>query len=129
MRQALLSLFLLTAVSQIQGQMVAPTSEPVGPVRGDEWSGYNIVNSFETGYRLVDISGNQNKYRSDENLGNGIRLLSGFFGMNSKSGTAKYFDELLVNVNGLGGDPYESATLRLDKNRVYQYDLSWRKND
>src|SRR5258708_5523956 len=112
-----------------RAQNVAPVPDPVGPIRGDDWSGYNIVNSFETGYRFLGISGNINKYRSDENFGNGVRLLSGSFAMNSKSGNAKYFDELLFATGGLGGDPYESVMLRVDKNRIYQYDFSWRKND
>jgi hypothetical protein len=112
-----------------RGQTVAPTPEPVGPVRGDDWTGYNIVNSFETGYRFASISGNVDKYRSDENFGDGIRLLSGSFAMNSKSGTAKYFDELVVTTAGLGGDPYQAVTLRADKNRIYDYTFSWRKND
>jgi hypothetical protein len=129
MRKAYLAICLFGATLLGEGQTVAPTQEPVGPVRGDEWSGYNIVNSFETGYRFLDVSGNIDKYRSDENFGSGIRLLSGSFAMNSKTGNAKYFDELLVTTSGLGGDPYEAATLRIDKNRLYQYDLSWRKND
>ena len=110
-------------------QPVAPTREPVGPARGDDWSGYNFVNSFETGYRLLSVSGNLNKYRSDENFGNGVRLLDSFFSMNSKTGHGRWFDELVLTTNGLGGDPYESAVLRVDKNRLYQYDLSWRRND
>jgi hypothetical protein len=129
MRTGFLAIFIAWLAFTCEGQTVAPTPETVGPVRGDDVSGYNIVNSFETGYRFVDVSGNVAKYKSDENFGNGIRLLSGSFSMNSKSGNAKWFDDLVLTTAGLGGDPYESAGLRVGKNRIYQYDLSWRKND
>ena len=38
-----------TALAQ---QVVAPTPETVGNPQGENTSGYNIVNSFETGYRF-----------------------------------------------------------------------------
>ena len=130
MSKAYLAIFAVSMTVLCRAQTpVAPTREPVGPARGDDWSGYNIVNSFETGYRFLSVSGNLNKYRADENFGNGVRLLDGFFSMNSKNGHGPLFDEFVVTANGLGGDPYESATLRVGKNRLYNYDLSWRKND
>jgi hypothetical protein len=110
-------------------QPVAPTQEPIGPVRGDDWGGYNFVNSFETGYRFVSISGNTEQYRATENFGNGIRLLNGFLSVNSKDGHGKFFDEIVLTTSGLGGDPYESASLRVQKNRMYEYDMLWRLND
>lgn len=108
---------------------VAPTPGLVGPNRGDDVGGYNIVNSFETGYRFLSLGGNQDKYRSNENFGNGVRLLSGFFSVNSKAGHGALFDELVVTTGGLGGDPYQSARLTLQKNRLYEYNFYWRKND
>src|SRR5437763_1071087 len=110
-------------------QPVAPTTEPVGPKRGDTWSDYNVVNSFETGYRFVSTSGNAEEYRSQENFGNGVRLLNSFFSLNSKDGHGPLFDELVFTASGLGGDPYSSATLRVQKNRLYEYDFLWRHND
>src|SRR5450755_2615169 len=80
---------------------VAPTPDAVGPVRGDDWQGYNITNSFETGYRFVNLSGNEAKYRSDENFGNGIRLLNSFVSLDSKNGHGTLFDQLLFTTNGL----------------------------
>jgi hypothetical protein len=110
-------------------QTIAPTSEQVGPIRGDNVSDYNIVNSFETGYRFASISGNVAKYRSDENFGDGIRLLTGSLSINSKDGHGHWFDELQLSTGGLGGDPYEWVTVRAQKNKIYQYDFSWRSND
>jgi hypothetical protein len=120
--------FVLIGCCQAQ-QPVAPTPAPVGPNRGDTWKDYNIVNSFETGYRFVSVSGNEEKYRSDENFGNGVRLLSSFFSINSKDGHGPLFDEIVFTTGGLGGDPYRSASLRVQKNRLYEYDLLWRHSD
>ena len=124
----LIGCLLVTGLLDAQ-QPVAPTNEPVGPSRGDNWQGYNFANSFETGYRFVSVSGNDEEYRAQENFGNGIRLLNEFFSMNSKSGTGKFFDQFVLTATGLGGDPYESASLRVQKNRLYEYDLLWRRND
>src|SRR5438552_1326589 len=109
--------------------VIAPTPETVGSARGQNVNDYNIVNSFETGYRFADISGNRGKYRSDENFRNGLRLLGGSFSMNSRDGHGWLFDEILLNTQGLGADPYESASLRIQKNKLYRYDMLWRLDE
>ena len=108
---------------------IAPTSEPVGAPRGDDLSDYNIVDSFETGYRFRAFGGSFDQYRSTVNYGDGIRLLSSFFTMNSKDGHGRFFDEIVLTTQGLGNDPYQNATLRISKNRLYRYDMHWRLND
>src|ERR1035438_2033597 len=67
-------------------QVVAPTPDTVGSPRGDGWGGYNVTQSFETGYRLRLVGGDLGEYRSDANYGNGLRLLGSSFAMNSKDG-------------------------------------------
>ena len=108
---------------------VAPTSEPVGAPRGDTWSDYNVVNSFETGYRFRTIGGSFDQYRSTVNYGNGVRLLSSFLTLNSKDGHGRFFDEIVLTTQGLGNDPYQNAVLRISKNQLYRYDMNWRLND
>jgi hypothetical protein len=102
--------------------------EPVGPPRGENWQNYNFTSWFETGYRFESQSGNQDQYRSMVNYGNGVRLLGSSVDINSKDGHGRYFDRLSLTTLGLGGDPYQSATLSIGKNRLYQYDLLWRQN-
>lgn len=128
MRRTILAglIFALSAAAQ---QTVAPTLEPVGSPRGENVSGYNITNAFETGYRFRSVSGDLDKYRSDVNFGNGIRLLSSTLTINSREGHGKYFDELLLTTQGLGNDPYQYSSLRLQKNGLYRYDLIWREDD
>jgi hypothetical protein len=123
----LLSLF--ASLACLAQPVIAPSSEPVGKPRGNDTGDYNITNSFETGYRFFTVDGNAGKYRSDVNFGNGIRLLGSNLTINSKDGHGAYFDELLLSTQGLGNDPYEFASLRVQKNGLYSYGLLWRQND
>ncbi|MEO8025856.1 MAG: hypothetical protein ABI823_05265 [Bryobacteraceae bacterium] len=108
---------------------VAPTLETVGKSKGEDFSGYNVVQSFELGYRFRSVGGDLGKYRSDVNYGNGIRLLSSSLLIHSLEGHGLYFDELLLSTQGLGNDPYQFVSLRIQKNALYQYNLLWRSND
>ena len=107
---------------------VAPTNEAVGDARGENVSAYNIRQAFELGYRFSETDGNRGMYRSSVNYGNGIRLLSSSLSVQSREGHGTYFDQIVLNTQGLGNDPYQSAILRIEKNRWYRYDLTWRSN-
>lgn len=122
--------FLFAALGALQAQqVVAPTPEQVGPARGENSGNYNITNSFETGYRWSLVGGNLGEYRSDVNYRNGIRLLGSSLSIDSKEGHGHWFDQILLNTMGLGNDPYQSAILRIQKNGLYKYDMTWRLND
>ena len=125
------SLTLVLALAAGMGAQtpVAPTLEPVGKPRGENWNNYNISDNFETGYRFSTVGGSLSKYKSDVNYGNGIRILSSTFSMFRRDGKGGPFDDLLITTQGLGNDPYESASLRISKNRWYRYDMTWRSSD
>jgi hypothetical protein len=111
-------------------ETAAPTSgEKVGPTRGENSGDYNVVQSWEVGYRYALVGGDAGEYRSDVNYHDGLRLLGSSLTVNSKDGKGKWFDEIVLTTQGLGNDPYESATLRVQKNQWYRYDLLWRQND
>jgi len=110
-------------------QVVAPTSEALGTPRGEDHGSYNVTNSFETGYRFSLVGGDLGEYRSDVNYRNGLRLLASSVSIDSKDGHGHYFDQILLNTMGLGNDPYQSVTLRIQKNGLYRYDMTWRLND
>jgi hypothetical protein len=124
-----LSISLLVAAAAWAQRPVAPTNEPTGNPRGDNMADYNILQSFETGYRWRTVGGNGDMYRSTVNYGDGIRLLSSSLSVQSREGHGGLFDQILLNTQGLGNDPYQSATLRIEKNRLYRYDLMWRSTD
>src|SRR5271155_1244289 len=85
--------------------------DTVGSVRGDNAGDYNVVQSWETGYRFAAIGGDRGEYKADVNFGSGIRLFSSNLTINSKNGKAKWFDEIVLTTQGLGNDPYESVSL------------------
>ncbi len=128
MRRTTLAALLLAAGASAQ-PTAAPTPETAGPSLGRNAGGYNIVNSFETGYRFRSVNGDLGKYRSDVNFGNGLRLLSGAFSVHSREGHGRFFDEMVVRAHGLGHDPYQFSSLRLQHNRLYRYDLTWRQDE
>ncbi len=121
-------IMLLACALQAQ-QVVAPTPAQVGSPRGDNAGNYNVTQSFETGYRWSLVGGDLGEYRSDVNYQNGIRLLGSSLTIDSKDGHGHLFDQILLNTLGLGNDPYQTATLRIQKNGLYRYDMVWRLND
>src|SRR5882672_6029617 len=121
--------FLLAQILLAQDTIAPTVDEKVGPLQGADKGDFNIVQSWEFGYRFVSIGGNQDKYRSDVNYRDGIRLLNSNLTVNSKDGKGHWFDEIVLSTQGLGNDPYESATFRVQKNKIYRYDLLWRRND
>ncbi|HET8549412.1 MAG TPA: hypothetical protein VFL57_15475 [Bryobacteraceae bacterium] len=130
MKHTVAAAALLVSSLPLFGQpAVAPAGEAAGSPRGEDYSGYNITNWFETGYRFRTVGGNLGKYRADVNFGNGIRLLASSLGVHSREGQGGWLDELLLNTQGLGNDPYQSASLRVQKNRIWRYDLLWREQD
>src|SRR5258706_4024673 len=126
MKTILFALF--TSILLVAQPTVAPTGEPTGSTRGDNIANYNIQQSFELGYRFATVGGDQDMYRSTVNYTNGIRLLSSSLFVQSLEGYGKLFDQISLSTQGLGNDPYESVALRIEKNRLYRYDLHWRSN-
>jgi hypothetical protein len=128
MRTLLLG-FLLCAGALAQ-PVVAPTPQRAGEAKGEDLGGYNVVNSIETGYRFRNVDGNLGKYRSDVNFGNGIRVLGSYLTINSKKpGSGKLFDEIVLSTQGLGNDPYQFSSLRVQKDKIYRFDSVWRWMD
>lgn len=121
---------ILAALGSLQAQQViVPTPEQVGSPRGETWGNYNVMQSYEFGYRFATVGGDVGEYRSDVNYGNGIRLFGTNLAFESKDGHGHLFDELLLNTTGLGNDPYQYAMLRVQKNGWYRYDMTWRLSD
>ncbi len=121
---------LFLSLSHLDAQAVlTPSPDHTGSPFGGEWGPYNVTNSFEAGYRFTRVGGDANLFRSVENYGNGIRLFGNSFTANSRDGHGVLFDTLSLTTSGLGNDPYGVATLRLEKNDRYRYDMQWRRND
>lgn len=121
-----LSLVLLFGAAHAQPP-IAPTPIEPNP-KGERTGDYVLSQSFELGYRFADINGNREKYRSDVNFRNGLRLLSSSLDLHSRDAKNRIIDELRIHTQGLGNDPYQFASVTARKNKAYQYLLTWREN-
>src|SRR5579871_3257334 len=97
-----LSLLFWLAIIAWAQEPVAPTPDPVGNSRGDNFENYNILQSFELGYRWRTVGGDADMYRSTVNYGDGIRLLSSSLYVKSRDGHGRFFDEITLTTQGLG---------------------------
>ena len=130
MNPRLLCVSFVIALPLLQAQpVVAPSPDRTGAPLGEAWGGYNINNSFETGYRFTTVGGDASLFHNTENYGDGLRLFGATLTMNSTEGHGVLFDFLSLNATGLGNDPYGAATVRIEKNDLYRYDMHWRKSN
>jgi hypothetical protein len=102
---------------------ITPAESP-GINSGD----YNIHSTIEFGYRLNEVTGNQNTYDTFENLGSGVRLFNFSFEMRSLDHHGFVFDNLSFSNFGYGGDPNDVTRLRIEKNKWYDFRLLFRRD-
>lgn len=129
MREATYIVWILLAQAALAQQVVAPTPEQAGSPRGANAGDYNVMESYELGYRFASVTGSADTYRADVNYGNGIRLLGSNLFVNSRDGHGRWFDQIVLTTLGLGNDPYQSVNLRVEKNGLYRYTMMWRLDD
>lgn len=112
------ALFVLTAPNFSQ----TPAPSPSG---GE--SNYSVRSSIEFGYRWRDVNGNENKYRSDLNYSDGLRVWDSSFFIEKKKDTGGIFDEALVSTSGWGGDPSGMLRLNIERHGAYRFDANIRR--
>jgi len=115
---ALLLLFLPPAMAQQE-------QEQQGIDQGD----YNIKQSIEFGGRFTSLSGDLQTYDTFVNLQQGPRLLDFTLEMRSLSHHATLFDRFYFSNSGYGGDPNMISRLRFSKNKWYDFDALFRKDE
>jgi len=101
--------------------------------KGDEDQGidsgnYNLRQSVEFGYRFTDFTGNQATYDTFVNLQQGPRLLDMTLEMRSLNHQGLVFDRLYLSNFGYGGDPNNVSRLRIGKNKWYDFDATFRRD-
>lgn len=111
-------LLLLTAIG-------ASAQDPNGTVK----DGYAIHQSIDLGGRIVDYSGSGEMYDTLVNLQSGPRVLSQTLDMHAV-GKTKYpfFDTLMTNSSGYGGDPNNFTMLRMSKGKLYDFQGMFRRD-
>ena len=106
----------------------SPSTTGTDATATDDLGSYTVISSIEFGVRGLSVSGNDNKYRSDLNYGNGFRLFDSSFLLRSKEGRRNLaFDEFLVTTSGWGGDPYGSTRVSAEKSGIYRFDANVRR--
>ena len=78
-------------------------------------------------YRDVGLGGNQDKYREDVNLDDDAFRLSDLH--LEVAPEAGFFDHLLLEANGLGGEPHKHARFGLSKTDRYDLDINFRETE
>jgi len=102
----------------------APPAEPDGVIGG----GYQIHSSVELGYRSTDVTGSGDMFDTLVNLQTGPRVLDQTLTMQSVDHQGLLFDNLYLNSAGWGGDPNNYLRLRADKNKWYNLQSSFRRD-
>jgi hypothetical protein len=100
------------------------STEPEGVTSG----GYLIHSSVELGYRYNNVTGSGSMYDTLVNLQSGPRFLDETLSMQSVDHQGVLFDDLYLNSFGWGGDPNNALRLRADKNKWYNLQGSFRRD-
>lgn len=106
----------------------ARAQDDSGESKGINSGGYNIHQTIEFGYRASEISGNMDTYNTFENLGSGLRLFDYSLSMRSIDHNGFLFDNLTFSNFGYGGDPNDVSRLRIEKNKVYDFRVLFRRD-
>jgi hypothetical protein len=118
---------LLLAITLSQAQQARAQQEPEQV--GIEQGNYNIKQSIEFGYRFTNTNGNEDTYNTFVNLQQGPRLLDFSTEMRSIDHRGMLFDRLYFSNFGYGGDPNNVSRLRISKNKWYNFDALFRRDE
>ncbi len=114
------------------GTLLAQSSNPgqTSPAEqeGISRGGYLIHSSAEIGFRVNDVTGSGDMYDTLVNLHTGPRFLDQTLSMQSLDHHGLFFDNLYVNSFGWGGDPNNALRLRADKNKWFNLQGSFRRD-
>jgi hypothetical protein len=82
----------------------------------------DFTGQITTGFRLVDVGGQANKYMEDINLESGPRLFDLRFEFVPHAGFRNAVDRVNVDLDNFGGDPFESLSIGVRKHGAYKFD-------
>ena len=87
-----------------------------------------FTGNFSIGYRSVDTEGALSKYKEDINLTDGVRLFN--FNLHYSPGETlqNLFDSLDLRMYNLGGDPFETFSLSVQKYGTYTFQYDRKKS-
>jgi hypothetical protein len=97
--------------------------------QGVDQGNYNIKQSIEFGGRVTSIGGDEQTYGTFVDLEQGPRLLEFTTEMESLNHHGTMFDRLYFSNFGYGGDPDDVSRLRVAKNKWYNFDAMFRRDE
>jgi hypothetical protein len=89
---------------------------------------YLVHSSIEFGARFDNVAGSGDMYDTLVNLQTGPRLLDQTLSMHALDHQGFLFDDLSLNSSGWGGDPNNALRLRADKNKWYNLQGNFRRD-
>ena len=97
--------------------------------QGVDQGNYNVKQSIEFGGRITSLGGDLSTYDTFVNLQQGPRLLGFSLEMRSLDHHDALFDRLYFYNFGYGGDPNDVSRLRVSKNKTYDFDALFRRDE
>lgn len=85
--------------------------------------------AFQIGFRSIDVNGNSDRYNQDINLEDGPRLFLLEVDYIPEDSMRKFADKVTIDLNNLGGDPFETLSLAVQKFGRYDLRYDRRKSD
>lgn len=95
---------------------------------GIDEGNYRYQGAIELGYRFVNTNGSQPVYDTFVNQQQGPRLLEQTLSVRSLDHQGGLFDTLFVTSFGWGGDPENAGRLRMSKNKWYNFNFTFRRD-
>lgn len=119
---------LMVSTSPILSAQSSAGQNPPAEPEGLSGAGYVIHSSVEFGYRSSDLTGSTAMYDTLVNLQTGPRFLDETLSMQSLDHQGILFDNLNLNSFGWGGDPNNALRLHADKDKWYNFQGSFRRD-
>jgi hypothetical protein len=128
-RAAFLCAIVALPLETLVAQTSTPSPTPAASAQdGLNSGGYQIHSSVELGFRSTDVTGSTDMYDTLVNLQTGPRILDQTLTMQSLDHQGFLFDDLYLNSFGWGGDANNALRLRADKNKWYDLQGSFRRD-
>jgi len=122
------SLFLIALGALLTLGLPAARAQQEDEQKGVDQGNYNIKQSIEFGGRFTRQGGDIQSYDTFVNLQQGPRLLDFTMEMRSLDHRSALFDRFYFSNFGYGGDPNMTSRLRISKNKWYNFDALFRKD-
>ena len=116
-----------TAMAIVMVFSLAAAGQSPAPTPSATDGRYSVTASVEVGARLVDVSGDEEKFKSDLNYRKGFRVFDSSIAIEDNGKDNKFFDSALFISSGWGADPNGFVRTNLERNGIYRFDMNVRR--